>query len=147
MDGRVIANVNKDEIIRHAKAIDDLGIYNVAVVGVFSALETGITQEEQVKEILQEFLPGVQVVCSRDMGSGGFMERENASILNASVLKMAAETISSFQSGVEKLGINCPLYLTQNNGSLLSAQEAAKNPILTFGSGPTVLTINFILSV
>lgn len=110
----------------------------MVVIAVFAALETTTNQEEQVKGILEAHIPQLQVVCARDMGSGGLIERENAAILNASVLSMAAETIHGFQHAVRELGINCKLYLTQNNGSLLSAAEAGRLPILTFGSGPTV---------
>jgi N-methylhydantoinase A/oxoprolinase/acetone carboxylase beta subunit len=36
-----------------------------------------------------------------------------------------------------ELGIPAPLYLTQNDGTLMSAAYAAQYPVLTFASGPT----------
>lgn len=65
------------------------------------------------------------------------MERENASILNASILNFAKRTIYGFQQAMRDLELTCPLYLTQNDGTLTSAATAARLPIRTFASGPT----------
>lgn len=139
VDGRLIAKVNPDEVREHAQIIRDKGIKSVVVVGIFSALDSATpTQEEHARSILEECIPGIDVVCSRDMGAGGLVERENQSILNASVLKHARETIASFEEAMVKLGLDCPLYLTQNDGTIMSAEIAAKAPIRTFSSGPTV---------
>jgi N-methylhydantoinase A/oxoprolinase/acetone carboxylase beta subunit len=115
-------------------------------VGIFSNLDSAeVTQEQRVKSILEECIPGIDVVCSRDMGSGGFVERENASIINASILTLARETISGFQDAVSRLGLECPLYLTQNDGTVMSAQAASNAPIKTFSSGATVGILSLTL--
>lgn len=67
----------------------------------------------------------------------GFIERENASILNASILPFARLTIDSFQHALRLLGLTCPVFLTQNDGTILQADMAAQLPIRTFSSGPT----------
>jgi hypothetical protein len=108
------------------------------VNGVFSPLDTSpVTQEEQVKKILQRHIPGVDVVCSRDIGRVGYLERENAAILNAAILAFGRVTIGRFQKSIEALGIDCPLYLTQNDGTVLDARAASLAPIRTFSSGAT----------
>lgn len=38
---------------------------------------------------------------------------------------------------MKRLGLKCPLYLTQNDGTLTSASEAVKLPVRTFSSGAT----------
>ncbi len=43
--------------------------------------------------------------------------------------------LSNAQS--ENSGISAPLYLTQNDGTLMSAEFAEQYPVLTFASGPT----------
>lgn len=35
------------------------------------------------------------------------------------------------------LGLSCPLFLTQNDGTIIDAETAEKCPIKTFSSGPT----------
>ncbi len=67
----------------------------------------------------------------------GLLERENASILNASILGFAQRTIMGFQIAIRALDLSCPLFLTQNDGTLTSAVAAARLPIRTFASGPT----------
>lgn len=111
----------------------------VVVNGVFSPLDTAqTTQEERVMAILQRHIPGLEVVCSRDIGRVGYLERENASILNAAILKFGRQTIRSFQGAMESLGLECPLYLTQNDGTVLDALSASRAPVRTFSSGVTV---------
>ena len=45
--------------------------------------------------------------------------------------------MASFQSAIKQLGIKCPLLLTQNDGTVVSASIAAQVPIRTFSSGAT----------
>lgn len=142
VDGRVISNIDEEEVIKHSKAIIAAGISTVVVNGVFSPLDTSvITQEEQVKLILQRYIPGLDVVCSRDIGRVGYLERENAAILNAAILAFGRVTISRFQNAVKALGVDCPLYLTQNDGTVLDAYSASLAPIRTFSSGATVCLV------
>lgn len=71
------------------------------------------------------------------VGQIGFLERENASILNASILSFAQRTIRGFKRAMRSLNLTCPLFLTQNDGTLTTATSAARLPIRTFASGPT----------
>ena len=67
----------------------------------------------------------------------GLLERENAAILNACLRPLARETVAAFRQAIADLGITAPLYLTQNDGTLMSADFAEQYPVLTFASGPT----------
>lgn len=77
------------------------------------------------------------ISCSAAVGQVGLLERENASILNASILSFAQRTIRGFQKAIHALNLTCPLFLTQNDGTLTTAASAARLPIRTFASGPT----------
>jgi N-methylhydantoinase A/oxoprolinase/acetone carboxylase beta subunit len=65
------------------------------------------------------------------------LERENAAILNACLRPLARETVSAFRQSIAEQGITAPLYITQNDGTLMSADYAEQYPVLTFASGPT----------
>ena len=67
----------------------------------------------------------------------GLIERENAAILNASLLGVARNVVSGFHSALKDHGLEVESYLTQNDGTLMSAEEAVRFPVLTLGSGPT----------
>lgn len=137
IDGREIASLNVPQIKRAARDIVAKGIRVVALVGVFSPLDTEGNHEEQCKKILLQEAPELQVVCSHDIGPTGLLERENATILNAAILQTGHRVKRGFKRAMSRLRLTCPLYLSQNDGTLIDADTAAEFPIKTFASGPT----------
>ncbi|KAK6813026.1 hypothetical protein RU639_010778 [Aspergillus parasiticus] len=137
IDGREIAPLNVEQIKSTVKNIQDAGIKMVALLGVFSPLDHNGIHEETCKKLMLDLDPSLSIVCSHSIGRIGFLERENATILNASILAFARKTVRAFCSAMAKLQLRCPLYLTQNDGTLTDAATAAELPIKTFASGPT----------
>jgi N-methylhydantoinase A/oxoprolinase/acetone carboxylase beta subunit len=125
------------EVVQQCQEIKRLGIEAVVISGVFSPIDEHFKQEDIVRSIIQRELPGVDIVCSSEVSNIGFLERENASILNASILKFARKTIKGFRAAMKRLDLHCALYLTQNDGTLIDAPSATSLPIRTFSSGPT----------
>ena len=137
IDGSQEAPIIEEQVIQQCAAIKDQHHTAVVVAGIFSPIDQLFRQESKVREIILRELPGIDVVCSHEVANIGFLERENASILNAAILKYARKTIRGFRVAMKKLQLTCPLYLTQNDGTLLDAASAAKVPIRTFSSGAT----------
>lgn len=137
IDGLEEASIVEAQVVKEARKIEELGLTAVVVVGVFSPIDETFKQEDRIRAILVRELPGVDVVASHTVANIGFRERENASILNAAILHYARKTIREFQASIKNLGLLCPLYITQNDGTVLSASAAASVPIRTFLSGPT----------
>ncbi|KAF2138170.1 uncharacterized protein K452DRAFT_234708 [Aplosporella prunicola CBS 121167] len=137
IDGRQIAPLDHDQIRKTTAAIVTSGVRSVALVGVFSPLDHSGIHEEACKKIILETAPDLDVVCSRNLGTTGIVERENATILNAAILSTARKTIRGFKRAMARLDLSCPLYLSQNDGTLLEADTAVDYPIKTFASGPT----------
>ena len=137
IDGREILPLNPDQIKIAVQNLKETGVGNVALVGVFSPLDHSGIHEERCKNIMLEQNPSLSIVCSHNIGGPGLLERENATILNASILLLAEKTIHGFRHAMSKLQLVCPLYLTQNDGTLTDAEAAAELPIKTFASGPT----------
>lgn len=90
-----------------------------------------------MREIMQRELPDVDFVCSSEVSNIGLLERENASILNASILTFARRTIRGFRAAMTRLGLDCTLFISQNDGTVIDSASAAVLPIKTFSSGPT----------
>ncbi|MGH2616405.1 MAG: hydantoinase/oxoprolinase N-terminal domain-containing protein, partial [Thermomicrobiales bacterium] len=134
-DGREISPLDPNEIRGVAREIADKGITAIAVSSVFSPVNTEM--EARAAAIIREVIPEAQVTLSSDIGRVGLLERENAAILNACLRPLARETIDAFRSSIADLGITAPLYITQNDGTLMSAEFAEQYPVLTFASGPT----------
>ncbi|KAJ4417497.1 hypothetical protein N0V82_006161 [Gnomoniopsis sp. IMI 355080] len=138
IDGSLEAPVQDLQVVQECAKIKALGLKAVVVAGVFSPIDTQHRQEEKVKSIILRELPGVDVVCSHEVSSLGFLERENASILNAAILQHARRTITGFRLAMKKLNLlSCPLFITQNDGTILDADSFAKFPIKAFSSGAT----------
>ncbi|KAI5298573.1 Vacuolar protein sorting-associated protein 53 [Ascosphaera pollenicola] len=138
IDGTKIADLDSAAVLEQAEIIKQKGISSVAIVGVGSPMDTNYKQEDEVRTILKQKLgEGVDIVCSHDIAGPGILARENASILNASIVKFARRTIRNFLRAMLSLGLKCPLYLTSNTGHLLSFAEAREFPIRIFSSGAT----------
>ncbi|MCK5093368.1 MAG: hydantoinase/oxoprolinase family protein, partial [Spirochaetes bacterium] len=67
----------------------------------------------------------------------GLLERENATFLNAAILRIAGTAYGSFQNVLMEHGIKADLFITQNDGTLMSVDYARSYPVFTIASGPT----------
>lgn len=137
IDGSQESPIDESQVVARCAEIRALGLSSVVIAGVFSPIDEIFQQEKQVQRIVSKELPGVDVICSHEVANIGFLERENASILNAAILKYAKRTISGFNRAMKTLKLSCPLFLTQNDGTLLNTEASARFPIRTFASGMT----------
>ncbi|KIJ62134.1 hypothetical protein HYDPIDRAFT_189204 [Hydnomerulius pinastri MD-312] len=144
IDGSEIASVDTaeiesacEEISRQARFFLRYEIHAVAIISVFAPIDFTLKQEEHVASIVRGKLPHLDVVCSKDVAHIGLLERENASILNASLLRYAKKTVAGFQKAARALHLRCPVFITSNDGTLFNCAQAARLPIRTFSSGPT----------
>ncbi len=134
-DGRPIVPFDAAGLRAAARRIRDAGLTSVGVASVFSPLNPSC--EEQAAEILREECPGVAVTLSHRLGRIGLLERENATLLNAALVDLARKTARAFTDALGASGIAAPLYLTQNDGTVMRASVAETFPVYSFASGPT----------
>jgi N-methylhydantoinase A/oxoprolinase/acetone carboxylase beta subunit len=134
-DGRPFMPLHRDEIRRAAREIRTREIREVAVTAMFSPLDS--SHENAAAEILHEEIPDVSVTCSHWLGGIGLLPRENAALLNASLIPLSRRTVEAFERAMLESGINSPLYITQNDGTVAAASYAAALPVFGFASGPT----------
>ncbi|KAK8038346.1 d-amino acid hydantoin hydrolase (hydantoinase) [Apiospora phragmitis] len=129
IDGSEEAPIVEAQVVERCREIKALGLTAVVVVGAFSPIDEVFQQEDRVREIvLREMPPGTDVVVSHEVANIGLLERENASILNAAILQYARRTVRGFRRAMKALNLHCPLFLTQNDGTLLDAAAAARDP-------------------
>lgn len=134
-DGREISALDPDELRAIGRDIAGRGIAAVAISSVFSPVNTEM--EERAREVLSEVLPGASFTLSSDIGRIGLLERENAAIMNACLQPLSRTTVHAFRAALAQAGLDAPFFLTQNDGTLMSADHAERFPVLTFASGPT----------
>ncbi|KAM0334518.1 hypothetical protein ACHAQA_001547 [Verticillium albo-atrum] len=145
IDGRLIAPLDEASLRDQARKIHGLGLQNVVIVGMGSPMDTAHHQESQARDILlselenldAKYAKATNVVLSHTVAGSGLLARENASVLNASILTFARRTVYSFIRAMRRVGLQCPLYLTSNAGHLLPFSEAVNFPIRIFSSGAT----------
>ncbi len=136
-NGEEIVPLREAEVRGVAEELRDKQIEAVAVCSIFSPVNSD--HEERIARILEEVLgPEVPISLSHEIGSIGLLERENSAVLNAAVVKVAGRAIEAFERAMSDAGVeDSALYLSQNDGTLMSADYARKYPILTVASGPT----------
>ncbi|XP_052818306.1 uncharacterized protein LOC128244331 [Mya arenaria] len=134
-NGSDITEVNEDEIKECIKSLKFKGEKNVVVSGIFSPVRSD--QEEMVAEIIKKEFPEASVTASHDIGRIGLLERENAAVLNECIKPLCRKTITGFRLALNDLGMKCPLFLTQNDGTILSEERALRFPVFCFASGTT----------
>lgn len=134
-DGKPIAPLDPGEITRAIADIKAKKIDTVAISAAFSPMNA--EPELEVARQLRDAIPGVNITCSHKIGRLGLLERENAGLLNASLLKFADSVVDAFGAALRERGLNCPFYVSQNDGTLMDAEFVRQFPALTFASGPT----------
>jgi N-methylhydantoinase A/oxoprolinase/acetone carboxylase beta subunit len=134
-DGRPIADFDEVQVRHAAREMRRHGIEAVAITSVFAPINAAM--EERAAAIVREECSEAHITVSGSIGRIGLLERENASIMNASLAAMAQGVVRSFRAALVELQIPAPFYVSQNDGTLMSADYAERLPILTFGSGPT----------
>lgn len=134
-DGRPLVPLDEDALMEAARRIRESGIGSVAVTGVFSPLNSEC--EERAASILHSEVPDLDITLSHDLGRIGLMERENAALLNAALIPLARRTTRAFIEALAGSGIHAPLFLTQNDGTVMRAEFAETYPVLSFSSGAT----------
>ncbi|KAL2817246.1 hypothetical protein BDW59DRAFT_175573 [Aspergillus cavernicola] len=138
IDGSEEAPVVEEQVVNECREIRSRGLSTFVIAGVYAPIDREFHQEDKVHDIVAREIPGADIVCSHEVANIGFLEHENASILNAAILRFAKQTIRGLQDAMRRLDLSSrPLYLTQNDGTLLDAATAARVPIRTFSSGVT----------
>jgi N-methylhydantoinase A/oxoprolinase/acetone carboxylase beta subunit len=134
-DGRPIMPLDERTVAAAARALRAAGIDAVAICSIFSPLDPGM--ELRAAEIVRQEIPDASITLSHELGRIGLLERENVALLNASLGALARRTVRAFENALGQAGLTAPLYLTQNDGTVIRAELAARFPVLSFASGPT----------
>lgn len=136
-DGKEIAPFDAAAAARFFEELKAANVKSVAISCVFSTVRSD-HELEAAKLCRQIMGENVHVSISSEIGSMGLIERENATILNASLYKVAQSFTEGFAQSLADEGItNAQVYLSQNDGTLMTMDYARRYPILTIACGPT----------
>jgi N-methylhydantoinase A/oxoprolinase/acetone carboxylase beta subunit len=111
------------------------GARSFAISSVFSPVNAEF--ELRAAEIIAEQYPGSPVSLSHEIGRMGLLGRENATVINAALRELAEQVTAGLTQTVAASGITAPVFLSQNDGTLMDVDYARRYPVATFASGPT----------
>src|SRR5205085_2505485 len=134
-DGREFMPLDEACMRAAARQIRDSGLRAVAIASAFSPLDP--SHEQRARAILAEECPDAAITLSHQLGRIGLLERENATLLNAALTDLARVTIFGFREAITASHIDAPLFITQNDGTVMSAEMAMALPVMSFASGAT----------
>lgn len=135
-DGRPISPLDPAELRGIAADMATAGIRSVAISSVFSPVNHDL-ETTAAKIIGAELGDRVAVSLSHEIGRIGLLERENATIINAALRELASDIVDGLTEAVRAHEIEAPIFLSQNDGTLMDEDYVRRYPVATFASGPT----------
>ena len=134
-DGRLNSKLDEAGLCDAVHDIKKRRLRSVAISSLFSPVNSDM--EFRAEAIIKNELPDVSVTLSHRIGRLGLLERENATIMNASLTGLSRKVVNSIRTALLDLNITAPFYISQNDGTLMDAEAVEKYPVLTILSGPT----------
>ena len=133
-DGRPISRFDTRAVEDFCRSLPD-DVASIVVVGVFSPMNP--EQEIQAANIAADMIDGIEVSLSHEVGGIGLVERENATVLNAALTGAAREALDGLHDALQEHQLSARVLFAQNDGTLMSIDQALRIPVLTVGSGPS----------
>ena len=136
-DGKELAPLDTAAAKAFFEEMKAKGVKSIAISCVFSTVRND--HEVEAAKLCREIMgEDVHISVSSEIGSMGLIERENATILNAALWQVAERFTEGFAKSLRDEGItNADVYLSQNDGTLMTMEHARRYPILTVACGPT----------
>ncbi len=132
-DGRELSALDTDAIARFLGEVSDK-VDGVAITSVFAPVSA--RHELAASDVVKRELGDVHVSLSHEIGSIGLLERENATILNGALAGVARDVARAMRDALTAHDLRPVTFFAQNDGTLMSLDQAMRYPVLTIGSGP-----------
>lgn len=133
--GKDYAPLDEDAIAFAAADAAKAGVTAFAISASFSPIRPDL--EARAFKIVDSTVPNARITLSSEVGGIGILDRENAAIINSSLADLAKRVVGSLRQAFIDLGISAPIYISQNDGTLIKTNVAQRLPILTCSAGPT----------
>lgn len=134
-DGKEYAPLDIEAVRKAAQDIARSDVRSIAITSNFAPVRPDI--EIEAAKIVASVLPDADITLSSEVGGLGLIDRENAALINASLRELSRQVVSSLKQAFARIGVTAPIYLSQNDGTLVSTDYATRFPIVTCSAGPT----------
>ena len=133
--GKDYAPLDEEAICAAAVDARGKGLRAVAISANFAPIRPDL--ERRAGDIVRAVMPDALITLSSDVGGLGLIDRESAAAINASLGALAGKVVRSLERAIADLRIDAPIFISQNDGTLITTDTAAALPILTCSAGPT----------
>lgn len=133
--GEVVVPLNREEARRAVEDLIDRGVEAIAVCFLWSFLNP--SHERALRAIIEEVAPGVLCCLSSELIPVlKEYERTATTVVNAYLTPRTTVYLNGLQESLQSRGLRSPLLILNSGGGVLSAREAAREPVRLLGSGP-----------
>ncbi|MEM0448921.1 MAG: hydantoinase/oxoprolinase family protein [Methanomassiliicoccales archaeon] len=131
--GRMVEPMDREELKEAIREVSR-GVDAVVVSCIFGVYNSW--QEEEAAQAVRE-MTSLPVVTGHSLtGELGIKERTVTAILNAKLLPIINNFLSSIKSSLEKKGIQARILVFKGDGGLMTIEAAMERPVETILSGP-----------
>jgi N-methylhydantoinase A len=135
VDGSSLVSLAENDVVKVSAEIIERGIESVAICFLNSYVNPA--DEVKAEGILRRFgFRGHIDLSSRIDPQYREYERTSTTVVNASLAPVVSQYLVRLQLRLTKVGIHCPLYVMNSDGTASTATQAAKQPISIIESGP-----------
>ncbi len=136
--GQVQKSLEQEQVAEALKTMR--GAIDVLAISGFASIRNPV-HEQQVKKQAKEVL-GVPVVCAHELtGQLGFYQRTVTCALNAGLLPIIKELLTSAKQCLKERKLDIPIMVVKGDGSLMHESVALDRPVETLLSGPAASII------
>jgi N-methylhydantoinase A len=135
VDGSSLVSLSETDVVKVSAEIIKRGIESVAICFLNSYVNPA--DEIKAEEILRRSgFKGHIDLSSRIDPQYREYERTSTTVVNASLAPVVSKYLVRLRLGLTRVGIHCPLYVMNSDGTASTATRAAKQPISIIESGP-----------
>ncbi|MDP6706940.1 MAG: hydantoinase/oxoprolinase family protein [Alphaproteobacteria bacterium] len=134
-DGEVLLALDEAAVEALAPVLARAGVEAVAICFIHSYMNPA--HERRVAEILGQALPELQITLSSEVCPEiREYERASTALANAYVQPLMAGYVGRLETGLQGLGLHCPLLLMMSSGGITTTGTALREPVRLVESGP-----------
>ena len=142
-DGRVIKELDPEEVKAVVQGLNGMGIESLAVC-LMNSFENPV-HELMIKEIVRKETPELALSISYEvLPQIREYERTSTTVTNAYVKPLTGKYLAKLSGRLKSLGCNGKLFIMLSSGGITSAETAAEFPVRVIESGPTAAVISAV---
>lgn len=135
-DGKVLVELDEDEVRQAVKKLVDRGVESLAIGFLNSYVNP--QHERRARDIVREAYPDLSVSISADIGQEyGEYERTLTTVVNTAVQPRTMLYMRNFEKSINEKQFGGALSIVRSDGGAMSTEAVAERPIQIALSGPS----------